>query len=91
MVFTLLTLESFLPITAACRESNVYKKDVTNVCKRKYTLLFMRASNFGGEVERSYIFLQSEAENVLKIFVNLLGIYHLMTLKMWKLFWKRYE
>ena len=28
---------------------------------------FIRASNFGAEAERSYIFLRFEAENVLKI------------------------
>ena len=31
---------------------------------------FIRTPNFGAEAERSYIFLQFEAENVLKMFLN---------------------
>ena len=33
-----------------------------------------RTSNFRAEAERSYIFLRFEAENVLKMFLNLHGI-----------------
>ena len=42
-------------------------------CQFEYTLFFfIGMSNFGAEDERSYIFLRSEAENVLKMFSNLL-------------------
>ena len=37
-------------------------------------VFFVRASNFGAEAERSYIFSRSEAENVLNMFLNLHGI-----------------
>ena len=35
-----------------------------------FFVFFIRTSNFGAEAERSYIFLRSEAENVLKMFLN---------------------
>jgi len=34
----------------------------------------MRTSNFGAEAERSYLFLQFDTENVLKMFLHLHGI-----------------
>ena len=37
--------------------------------------LYIRTSNFGAEAERSYIFLQFEVENVLKMFLNLKNIH----------------
>ena len=58
------------------------RKAVTHTLERflnlkcMYTLFFfcffffIRTSNFGAEAERSYIFLRSEAENVLKMFLN---------------------
>ena len=35
---------------------------------------FIRTSNFGAQADRSYTFLLCEAENVLKMFLNLQGI-----------------
>ena len=35
-----------------------------------HSVLFIRTSNFGAEADRSYVFLQFEAENVLKMFLN---------------------
>ena len=35
-----------------------------------FFVFFIRTSNFGAEAELSYIFLQFEAENVLKMFLN---------------------
>ena len=35
-----------------------------------HSVFFIRTSNFGAEAERSYIFLQFEVENVLKMFLN---------------------
>ena len=40
----------------------------------KHTLFYIRTTNFGAEAERSYIFLRFEAENILKMFLNLQGI-----------------
>ena len=41
-----------------------------------YTIVFffIRTSNFGAEADRYYTFLLCEAENVLKMFLNLQGI-----------------
>ena len=36
-----------------------------------HSLFSIRTSKFGAEAERSYLFLQFEAENVLKMFLNL--------------------
>ena len=38
---------------------------------RVHSLFLITTSNFGAEAERSYIFLRCEAENVLKMFLNL--------------------
>ena len=60
-------------------ERNVTTGDIFDVqfkVKLKYTLFsfsfffLIRTSNFGAEAERSYIFSQFEAENVLKMFLN---------------------
>jgi len=47
-----------------------------------HTLFFIRTSNFGAEAERSYIFLRCEAENVLKMFLNLHDIVYSKTIVM---------
>ena len=39
-----------------------------------FLLYFIRTSNFRAEAERSYKFLRCEAENVLKMFLNLRGV-----------------
>ena len=48
-----------------------YHEQTTSKLKYALSSFFLRTSNFGAEAVRSYIFLLSKAENVLKMFLNL--------------------
>ena len=67
-------------ISSALQTRGIWKRrlcvitQTENILKTKTLVFFIRTSNFGAEAECSYIVWGSEAEKVLKMFLNLYGI-----------------
>ena len=61
-------------------------EDLSLSCNEKTVFIIRSFIYFGAEAERSYIFLQFEAENVFKILLNSQGV-----LMVWMLFWNSFK